>query len=98
MLIKIKQKKKDKLLRTNFAKLELKRVYYKFMKIISVQRFNSKNYIKYQRKLSNLPIVRYNNLCYVTARSRGIFRKFKLSRHQIRDKFKYLHGLTSSSW
>ena len=98
MLIKIKKKQRDKVLRKLFSETELQRRYYKFMRLVSLNNLDKFSYVKYQNLLSELPKLRYNNRCYVTARSRGVIRKFKLSRHQIREKFRFLHGLTSSSW
>ncbi|RYX87174.1 hypothetical protein EON73_01925 [bacterium] len=98
MLIKIKKKQIDKKARTKIVNSELQRRYYKFMRLSSLNNLQQRNYIKYQSLLSALPKVRYNNSCYLTGRGRGVVREFKISRHQVRDKFKYLHGLTNSSW
>lgn len=57
-----------------------------------------------QVKLSELPrngsSVRYRNRCEITGRSRGVYRKFKLSRIKLRElgSFGKIPGLTKSSW
>jgi small subunit ribosomal protein S14 len=55
-------------------------------------------------KLDNLPKdsskVRIRNRCALTGRSRGVYRKFGLCRHKIRELAGecVLPGLTKSSW
>ncbi|MBN67378.1 MAG: 30S ribosomal protein S14 [Rickettsiales bacterium] len=57
-----------------------------------------------QLKLNELPrnssAVRYRNRCDVTGRPRGYYRKFRLSRNQLRElgSFGLIPGLTKSSW
>lgn len=44
--------------------------------------------------------VRISNRCIITGRSRGVYRKFKLSRINIRESALkgILHGIKKSSW
>lgn len=57
-----------------------------------------------QFKLSELPrnsaANRYRNRCEVTGRPRGYYRKFRLSRNQLREMgaFGEIPGLVKSSW
>ena len=57
-----------------------------------------------QNKLSKLPRnsskIRERNRCELTGRSRGVYRKFKLSRIKLRELggFGLIPGLTKSSW
>jgi small subunit ribosomal protein S14 len=57
-----------------------------------------------QLKLSALPRngakTRYRNRCELTGRTRGTYRKFKLSRIKLRElgSFGRIPGLTKSSW
>jgi ribosomal protein S14 len=50
-----------------------------------------------------LPLVNFQpysikNNCLVTGESRGIYRRFKLSRYMIKKHFASLYGLRNSSW
>ncbi len=57
-----------------------------------------------QFKLSELPRNsaenRYRNRCEVTGRPRGYYRKFRMSRNQLRElgSFGEIPGLVKSSW
>ena len=57
-----------------------------------------------QFKLSAMPrngaANRYRNRCELTGRTRGVYRKFKLSRIKLRElgSFGRLPGLTKASW
>jgi small subunit ribosomal protein S14 len=57
-----------------------------------------------QNKLNNLPrnssSIRYRNRCKLTGRTRGVYRKFALSRIKIRELSMSgdLPGVTKSSW
>ena len=57
-----------------------------------------------QFKLAQLPRnsaeIRYRNRCEVTGRPRGYYRKFKMSRNQLRElgNFGEIPGLVKSSW
>ncbi len=60
--------------------------------------------IKLQNKLNDLPknssSIRYRNRCELTGRSRGVYRKFGLSRIKIRELSMSgdLPGVIKSSW
>ena len=60
--------------------------------------------ISFQTKLNELPrnssSIRHRNRCELTGRSRGFYRKFKLSRIKIRDLSMTgnLPGVVKSSW
>ena len=55
-------------------------------------------------KLAEMPRnsakIRYRNRCKITGRSRGVYRKFGLSRNELRDmaSFGEIPGLVKSSW
>ena len=60
--------------------------------------------LKIQNKLNNLPrnssSIRYRNRCKLTGRTRGVYRKFGLSRIKIRELSMSgdLPGVVKSSW
>ncbi len=60
--------------------------------------------IKFQNKLNDLPrnssAIRHRNRCELTGRSRGVYRKFGLSRIKIRELSMSgdLPGVVKSSW
>tara|TARA_B100000575_G_scaffold293329_1_gene304355 strand:+ start:7867 stop:8172 length:306 start_codon:yes stop_codon:yes gene_type:complete len=60
--------------------------------------------IKFQNKLNDLPknssSIRHRNRCELTGRSRGVYRKFGLSRIKIRELSMSgdLPGVVKSSW
>ena len=60
--------------------------------------------IKFQSKLNDLPrnssSIRYRNRCKLTGRTRGVYRKFGLSRIKIRELSMSgdLPGVIKSSW
>jgi len=60
--------------------------------------------IDYQNKLNDLPrnssSIRHRNRCQITGRSRGVYRKFGLSRIKIRELSMTgdLPGVVKSSW
>ena len=60
--------------------------------------------IKFQNKLNDLPrnssSIRYRNRCKLTGRTRGVYRKFGLSRIKIRELSMTgdLPGVVKSSW
>lgn len=45
-------------------------------------------------------VVRFRNICVLTSRSRGVFHKFSLSRHQLKKagSFGLIPGLSKLSW
>jgi small subunit ribosomal protein S14 len=59
---------------------------------------------KLQTKLNDLPRdsanIRVRNRCELTGRTRGVYRKFKLSRIKLRELTMsgYLPGMVKSSW
>jgi len=65
---------------------------------------NLEERIKLQSKLNDLPRdssrIRVRNRCEITGRSRGIYRKFSLSRIKLRELSMSgaLPGVTKSSW
>jgi small subunit ribosomal protein S14 len=76
---------------------ELKKVIYD--KDLPIEeRFNA------QMKLAALPRnssqTRYRNRCELTGRPRGVYRKFKLCRNQLRElgSFGMIPGLVKASW
>ena len=60
--------------------------------------------LKFQNKLNELPRnssnIRYRNRCKLTGRTRGVYRKFGLSRIKIRELSMSgnLPGMIKSSW
>ena len=60
--------------------------------------------IKFQNRLNDLPrnssSIRYRNRCKLTGRSRGVYRKFGLSRIKVRELSMAgdLPGMIKSSW
>ena len=60
--------------------------------------------IKFQNKLNDLPrngsAIRHRNRCEITGRSRGVYRKFGLSRIKLRELSMSgdLPGVVKSSW
>lgn len=108
MAIKYHKKLKDKINRKNFLKNEKKIRYYKFIRL-KYERLLLSNDIFLKQKVFNLlnklqinyqelPKTKLNNYCILTGRNKGVYRDFKLSRHQIKSNFKYLTGLRNSSF
>lgn len=108
MAIKFHKKLKDKINRSNLLKNEKKSRYYKFMSLKYKKLLLSNNIIlrkkaqifinKMQSEIQNLPNIKINNYCILTGRDKGVYRDFKLSRHQIKQNFKFLTGLRNSSF
>lgn len=108
MSIKFHKKLKDKISRSRFLKNEKKIKYYKFMRckyeklfLVSDTTIKKKALVylnKLQNDIQNLPIARINNYCILTGRDKGVYRDFKLSRHQVKQNFKFLTGLRNSSF
>lgn len=106
MSIKYRIIKKDKKYRKDFQRTELQRRYLKFMRLQTIKqpfikldsRTKESQLIKYQKLLGNLPKTRFKNFCLLSGRGRGVYRDFKISRHQIKSNFQFLTGLRSSSW
>lgn len=53
---------------------------------------------KLQSEFQKLPNTKINNYCILTGRNHGVYRDFKLSRHQVKQNFKFLTGLRNSSF
>ncbi len=93
-----KNKSRNKLI----DKLNKKRVFLKAK--IKDKKLSLEERIKYQNKLNDLPrnssSIRYRNRCELTGRSRGVYRKFGLSRIKIRELSMSgdLPGVVKSSW
>lgn len=108
MAIKFHKKLKDKLNRKNFLMNEKKIRYYKFIRLKYEKILLSSDMIikkkavlllnKLQFNYQSLPVTKINNYCILTGRDKGVYRDFKLSRHQIKQNFKYLTGLRNSSF
>ena len=66
--------------------------------------FSIEERIQVQNKLNDLPrnssSIRYRNRCKLTGRTRGVYRKFRLSRIKIRELSMSgdLPGVVKSSW
>ena len=84
------------------SKYKLKRLALK--KLIKNKDLNLEERIKFQSKLNDLPRdssrVRIRNRCEITGRSRGVYRKFSLSRIKVRELSMSgaLPGVTKASW
>lgn len=108
MAIKFHKKLKDKKNRQNYLINEKKIKYYNFIRLKYQKLLSSNNFLlkkkaliilnKLQINFQEIPITKINNYCILTGRNRGVYRDFKLSRHQIKQNFKYLTGLKNSSF
>jgi ribosomal protein S14 len=93
---------KDLVKRKKFLKTEFKK---KIFKSVS-QNFQINNLIRMEmiKKIIFLKksesISKQNNICVITGRFGGIFKKYTLSRHMIKNMAKYnmLHNTTIKSW
>tara|TARA_Y100001935_G_C16870829_1_gene297774 strand:+ start:25 stop:330 length:306 start_codon:yes stop_codon:yes gene_type:complete len=77
----------------------------KFLKLkIKDKNLSLEERIQFQNKLNDLPrnssSIRHRNRCELTGRSRGVYRKFGLSRIKIRELSMTgdLPGVVKSSW
>jgi ribosomal protein S14 len=92
----------DILRRNLFNKLELKKLYYKFILYQKKDFLDSKN--KIQKKLiklsKNASKVRIKNRCIITGRSRAVYKDFRLSRFIFRELALNgnLPGVKKASW
>nr|QCI08144.1 ribosomal protein S14 [Polyneura bonnemaisonii] len=92
-----REKKRLKLIK----KYEEKRK--KIKELIYIEK-NFNNIIELQKKLQKLPrnsmMCRQRNRCWMTGRSRGVYRDFGLSRHVLREMSHecLLPGVKKSSW
>ena len=76
----------------------------KLKDIIMDKKLSLEERIAFQNKLNDLPrnssAIRHRNRCEITGRSRGVYRKFGLSRIKIRELSMSgnLPGVVKSSW
>lgn len=93
---------KDFIKRKNFLKKEFKRVIYKSVlrnlqtnDLVRIEVLKKMNFFKKKCSIS-----RQNNVCLVTGRIGGVFKKWNLSRHSIKNvaKLTMLHNTKASSF
>jgi len=53
---------------------------------------------RHTSRLQNLAPVRHGSICLLSGRAAGVYRHFRLSRHQIKQRFHFLTGLRIASW
>ena len=92
----------------NNKRIKLANKFYKkrqnLKKIVMDKKLTLEERFKAQQKLSKLPRnssrVRVRNRCIITGRSRGVYRKFGLSRIKIRELSMagMMPGVVKSSW
>ena len=92
----------------NSNRLKLIEKFHKKRKSLKIRVMNKnlsiEERIQVQNKLNDLPrnssSIRYRNRCKLTGRTRGVYRKFKLSRIKIRELSMSgdLPGVVKSSW
>ena len=76
----------------------------KLKKIVMDKTISPEERFQATLKLAELPRnsarMRYRNRCKLTGRSRGVYRKFELSRNELREmaSFGEIPGLVKSSW
>lgn len=92
----LKSIKFDKELRKDF---KIKNFKYLFLKTFFEKDFRYKKVLKLYGNL-NLKKTKVNNFCFLTGRSKSVYKKFKLSRHQIKllAVNNFITGLQKSSW
>lgn len=110
MLLKLGKQNKNRL---NFFFFELRRRCLKHMFYNYFTRFivssgvpgyyygNSLYFLmQFPQKLVYTKYNQYTNYCLVSYRARSVYRKFELTRHQVKNlgSFGLLYGLTKSSW
>lgn len=95
---------KDKQRRQLESKFYYKRLLLKYILRKNYIKDDFYLYMNIKNKLETMPIntskTRINNRCFVTGRSFGVYRKFKLSRINIRELGSngMISGLKKSSW
>ena len=95
----INRNEKRKKLAEKFAEKRLA-----LKKVIAENRGNMEEVFKAQQALAKLPrsssATRTRNICFVTGRSRGNFRRFALCRNELRRmaSFADIPGVKKSSW
>lgn len=93
---------KDILRRNLFNKLELKKLYYKYILCQKIDFLGTKKNI--QKKLTklskNASKVRIKNRCIITGRSKAVYKDFRLSRFMFRELALSgrLPGIKKASW
>jgi len=93
---------KDKVKRKNFLKTELKKLILKSIlqnfKIKSIIRLDASRQLTFFKTKSS--ISKQNNMCLLTGRMGGIFKKWQISRHSMKSmaKFNSLHNVKIHSW
>ncbi|MBR2034162.1 MAG: 30S ribosomal protein S14 [Alphaproteobacteria bacterium] len=76
----------------------------KLKKIVMDKTISPEERFQATLKLAEMPRnsakIRFRNRCKLTGRSRGVYRKFGLSRNELRDmaSFGEIPGLVKSSW
>jgi ribosomal protein S14 len=108
MAIKFQKKSKDKKNRSSFLKNEKKKLYLKFMifrykRLMLIKNKEQRTKVRLllnniMQKMHSFGKTKINNYCILTGRDKGVYRDFRLSRHQIRGNFKFLTGLKNSSF
>ncbi len=96
------KKKKDKNVRENFKKSEVKLLLFKFL-YFSNNNKNHKQFYAYEfiKKFHlNSSSSRIRNRCVYTGRSRWVLKRFKISRIKFKELVDYgiLHGVRRSSY
>jgi ribosomal protein S14 len=100
----MKQNKQEFITRKLVAKVELKRQFLKAESMANRITESNKILMKIHMKLNNLPkkssVVRLRNQCFLTGRSNGIFKKFKISRLMVKNLVRdnKILGLSKASW
>ena len=93
---------KDKIKRKNFLKNELKKLILKSVlqnfKLCELDRLESLKKLTFISKKSY--ISRQNNPCLISGRMGGVFKKWNLSRHNLKNmgKLGMLHNTKINSW
>ena len=97
-----KQIKKNKIQRKQFKKYELKRLILK--SIVNNINFTTNVRWSAQTQFQYFPVLssktRIKNICVLTGRTKSIYKKFKLSRIQLKKwaSLGFLPGISQSSW
>lgn len=95
---KIKDKKRRDLInKYEFIRKELKSVFYNLLLPDSVR---MEAFSKLQELPRNSSVTRLRNRCVLTGRSRGVYKKFKISRISLRELASngLITGIRKSSW
>jgi ribosomal protein S14 len=79
----------------------LQHLFFSFYQNALKQNFVQKYFLNYHLKwLTGSPFTKVRTLCFLTGRSRSVYRSFHLSRLKIREYagFGYFPGLSKASW